>query len=110
MRKISNILSIAEGTRLRMVDAFEADLESGSHHQNNINSRAFTDAYPTITAAFLEVEKERDELWDALNRLVSESDEHNGIICDCRPEPENNGHVCAMCMARLKLGVVGKDD
>lgn len=43
---------------------------------------------------------------DVMRELFHEAqDEFGEDDCNCRPEPENDGHVCAMCKARAILGL-----
>ena len=35
--------------------------------------------------------------------LDAAEDQHGVGVCDCRPEPENAGHLCCFCQARLLL-------
>jgi hypothetical protein len=39
-------------------------------------------------------------------RAMVEDREESGEPCDCRPEPENDGHVCSLCRARNILSII----
>lgn len=40
------------------------------------------------------------ELLDALKRMVEDwRDQFGDDSCNCRPEPENEGHVCGYCLS-----------
>ena len=53
------------------------------------------------------VRKVVGDLSMSLRDVVNDWDEHFGEkICDCRPEPENAGHVCNLCNARATLSKV----
>lgn len=50
---------------------------------------------------------ERDALLDAGTGMLSDyQDLHGERACDCRPEPENGGHVCNACLMRHALGPI----
>lgn len=41
---------------------------------------------------------------EVIRELFDDAEDQNGEgTCDCRPEPENDGHVCPMCKARTLL-------
>ena len=43
---------------------------------------------------------------DVVRELFQDAQDQFGEhACDCRPEPENAGHVCPMCKARALLGL-----
>jgi hypothetical protein len=45
-----------------------------------------------------------DTLVTALRGMLSDwQDQFGEKACDCRPEPENAGHVCNACLARIAL-------
>jgi hypothetical protein len=45
-----------------------------------------------------------DELVAALKGMLEAWEEQFGEgACDCRPEPENAGHVCQCCLAKLAI-------
>jgi hypothetical protein len=39
-----------------------------------------------------------------MKEMLETWEEHHGVnACDCRPEPENRGHCCVFCKARMLL-------
>lgn len=45
-----------------------------------------------------------NEYREALQAMLDAWEDQFGVgACDCRPEPENRGHVCQCCRARLLL-------
>ncbi len=47
---------------------------------------------------------ENEQLLEALTLLFEDYQDQLGeAICDCRPEPENEGHVCTICKVKFAL-------
>ena len=69
--------------------------------------RAWVRAMPVDDVDRLREENKR--LREALRELLDVlEDEYGTGCCDCRPEPENFGHTCPQCRARLLLQEVTK--
>jgi hypothetical protein len=72
--KIGSLTVLQEkGYIPNMCDAFEADLESGSHRLSNEQSERFNRDYPTILAMAHLIEKQRDYLMIEMVKLANVS-------------------------------------
>lgn len=61
--KVGPYLTICtDGCELSMVDAFDVDLDMGSHHLTNRRHDWFNEHFPTIAAMSQLIEEERDRL------------------------------------------------
>jgi hypothetical protein len=62
------------------------------------------DEIPPVVREVLGGRASRDELIKVVRALLDDyENEHGEGVCDCRHEPENQGHVCNACAARIIL-------
>jgi hypothetical protein len=70
-------------------------------HPDKVTEQAQTMAEIEANAALIE---NAPDMLEAMKGLLEDyQDEHGAKVCDCRPEPENQGHICNACKARIIL-------